>query len=126
MPYFTLNRTHVLSGHGHMIRFEKDEKTYVPPELSKAAVGIGAEPVDGPVDMGSEEKEAVPLSPEEKRDQFVTAFKLLIERNGREDFDGAGKPAVDAVKDLVDFKFAKKEMHAEWQRYQEAKAAESV
>lgn len=123
MPDFVLNRTYVLAGSGHMIRFEKGQPTYVPPELVKAAVGIGAEPADGnkPDVLDPEEQEKVPLTPQEKQDELFAAFEILIERNDSKEFDGAGKPTIDALKPLIEFSVTKKDILAAWQKFKESK-----
>lgn len=123
---FILNRNHVLAVGGHMIRFEKGVETYVPPEVERAAIGIGAEVVGGSVVMGEDDDDAklpAALTDDEKYEQYKEAFSLLSESHDREDFDGTGKPTVDAVRKLVDFKFVKKELHTAWQRFNEEKAA---
>lgn len=127
MPEFVLNRKFTLSGPGHMINFEKGQPTYVPPEMVKAAIGIGAELLDGDKDAAfsdDEVQEKPPLTPQEKEELFFTAFQIIIDRAGREDFDGAGKPHMDALKKELDFSFSKKERDAAWQKFREAKAEE--
>lgn len=124
MPEFVLNnRTFVLDVPGHKIRFVKGQPTWVPPEAVKAAVAIGAECVDGTVDvLGPEAVEAVPLTAAEKEEQMFAAFEILTERNERDDFDGAGKPSVEALKKIVDFSFTKKEVGVWFQKFRESKA----
>jgi hypothetical protein len=129
MPEFILNRTHVLDGKGHKIRFTKGQPTYVPPELIREAIGIGAECLDETVKpFGDDEDEdgkidPNKMTPEDKEKVFFAAFELLIERNGRDDFGGDGKPAMDALKKLIDFNFVKKERDAAFQKFREQKEA---
>ncbi len=124
MPEFVLNRTYVLPGNGHMIRFEKGQPTYVPPSMVKAAVAIGAECVQGPQDvLGPEETPVVQLSAEEKEVLMFKAFGKLVERNERDDFGGDGKPTLDALRKIVDFPITKKEVVVWYQAYRESQAA---
>lgn len=111
-----------------MIRFEKGQPTYVPPELAKAAASIGAEPLDGvKIDvLDPEEQERVQLTVAEKESELFTAFDILFERNNSRDFDGAGKPTVDAVKNLIGFPVTKKEIAVTWQKFRDAKEAANV
>lgn len=126
MPEFVLNRTYVLAGKGHMIRFEKGTPTWVPPELARAAVGIGAEPVGEKVEVLDPEKVEEPeLTGEDREALIFAAFDELVARNEPTTFDGAGKPMVDAVKALVaNVSLTKKERDQMWHKYRESKAAE--
>lgn len=128
MPEFVLNRTYVLSGKGHMIRFNKGEPTWVPPEMVREAVGIGAECLDDEVKPFGDEEDLKKVDPNtftaaDKESLFFTAFELLTERNQREDFGGDGKPSVDALKKLIDFSFTKKDRDAAFQKFRELKEA---
>ena len=127
MPEFVLNRNHNLQLKGFNIRFEKGQPTYVPPELVRAAVGIGAEPLEGdrPDALPPEEMPEEQLTDADKLAMIFAAFDQLTSRNDREDFDGAGKPSVDAVKKIVSFSLTRKERDGAWQQYREAAAAKA-
>jgi hypothetical protein len=56
MPEFTLHRNFVLrTTKGHAINFRKGKPTYVPPTCVPDAVAIGAQALDGDVDVLGEE-----------------------------------------------------------------------
>lgn len=119
MPNFVLNRNYALrSLMGHIIDFKKGEPTYVPHICAKEAVAIGAECVDEKVDvLGPEEEPVVPLTPGEREQALIAAFRLLEERNGRSDFDASGAPSMKAVEKIVDFEVNKAELNALWVGY---------
>jgi hypothetical protein len=127
MPEFVLNRTSNLVAGGHNIRFTKGQPTYVPPELARMAIGMGAEPLDVdkdtllPVDQAPVEE----LSAADKEILVFSSFDQIIARNDSKDFSGDGKPSVEAVKLIVGFQITKKEVVAMYQKYREQKAAEA-
>lgn len=125
MTEFVLNRTYNLIGKGHNIKFTKGVPTYVPPELRREAVGIGAEAIGEKIDvLGPEDVPEVQLTHDDRLKLFFSAFETLIARNDREDFGGDGKPSVPALKKILSFSFDRKERDAAIQLFREAKAAE--
>ena len=128
MTDFVLNRNEVLSGYGHMINFKKGEPVHVPPELVKGAIAMGAEPVDGDADRFFKEQaaEPTPLTADEKAALMKEAFEIIYAENSAGDFDGAGKPSVEALKRHLDFPFSKKERDTQWQKFRELKAIEAA
>jgi hypothetical protein len=124
MPDFVLNRTHNLVGKGHNVRFTKGVPVWVPPELLREALSIGAEPIGEKVDpLGPEEVPEVQLTTADKEALFFAAFETLTARNEREDFGGDGRPSMPALKKLIDFSFDKKERDVNYQKFRELKAA---
>ena len=129
MPFFVLNRTFPLQGHGHSINFIKGEPCWVPPALVNAAVGIGAECVDGPVDvLGPEHVPDPEVSPEEREVLLNAAFDQMIERTGkgdefREDFNAQGAPNVKALGKITGLTVSSKERNDAWQKYRETKGS---
>lgn len=119
MPEFVLNRNLALRTlHGHIINFVKGEPTYVPPIAVKDAVGVGAVCVAGDGDiMEPEEAVAPPMSPAERADHIVEAFKALEERAERTDFTAAGAPTENALSKEVGFVVAKPEFDPLWTAY---------
>lgn len=124
MPHFKLNRNHVLRTLlGHAINFRKGEPTWVPPACVNEAVAIGAEAVDGDVDvLGPEVEEKPPLAPHEREAQIMAAIERLVERNERNDFTGAGLPDLRKMNAMLDFEATKPERDMVWQKYQAAVA----
>lgn len=127
MPYFVLNRTLPLQGHGHSINFTKGEPCWVPTALIASAVAIGAECIDEVVDvLGPEKEPEVELTAEERETLLLAAFDQLVARIGqsddyREDFNGQGLPNVKALEKITGFLPTAKERTTEWQKYREAK-----
>lgn len=115
MPEFTLNRTYrLISKTGHTIQFIKGEPVFVPLPCKAEAIAIGAVPVDGDTNVLEDEPVKVELSAEQREEQLIAAFKLLLERNERGDFTGQGIPSIPALKKIVDFNPDKKEVEALW------------
>ena len=123
--FFVLNRNYALrSTKGHMLNFVKGQPTYVPPELEKECVGIGAEPVDGVVDvLGPEAKEEVQLTKEERAEKLYEAFARLEKRDERGDFNAQGLPNTKILQALTGLsEITSMERNEAWQAYREAKA----
>lgn len=126
MPEFVLNRNYNLVGKGHNIKFVKGAPTYVPPELAREAVGIGADVVGEKIDvLGEEDAPAEHLTPADRERLLFSAFETLIARNERGDFGGDGKPSIPELKRLVDFSLDKKERDTAFQKFRELKAEEA-
>ena len=127
MPNFVLNRTYPLQGHGHSINFIKGEPCWVPKDLVNAAIAIGAECLDEPVDvLGPEAPVEVELSADERVVLLNAAFDQIVARMGttdesREDFSGQGIPNIKALAKITGFTPTAKECRAAWQAYREAK-----
>ena len=123
MSEFVLNRNHrLISLTGHTVQFVKGEPVFVPPALKAEAIAIGAQPVDGDTDVLEEEKEVIELTPEERTEALIKAFKVLQGRNGRGDFTGQGVPAIPALRKLVEFAPEKKEVETLWTSFLESQA----
>ena len=123
MAEFILNRNYMLQGMGHGIKFVKGQPTWVPECLHREAIGIGAECIDGKVEIvDPDEMPEVELTPVDKEALFYKAFDKLTARNDRHDFGGDGKPTVEALKEFVTFSFGKKEMITIFQKYRAEKA----
>lgn len=127
MPNFVLNRTYPLQGHGHSINFIKGEPCWVPPALVNAAIAIGAECIDGDVDvLGPETPVEIELSAEERLVLINAAFDQIVARMGssdefREDFSGQGLPNIKALTKITGFTPTAKERTDAWQAYRETK-----
>lgn len=125
MPKFTLNRNHTITAKGHSIVFLKGKETYVPPELAREAIGIGAEPVDADKDalLPADQAPAEELTAEDRQTLLFAAFDEIVARNDPSEFGADGKPSVDAVKKLVSFNVVKKDIVTSYQKYRAEKAA---
>ncbi len=124
MPDFILNRTATLMGKGHCIVLRKGEPTYVPAELAREAIAMGAEPVEGDKDQFLEQ-DAPPaevMTDADREALLNAAFDQIISRNDSGDFGGDGKPTVAAVMKIVDFTITKKALMVAYQAYRESKA----
>lgn len=114
MPYFELNRDHVLATtRGHVLNFAEGEKTWVPPECVQDVIAIGGKR------LGAEEKpstrvEFVEPQGEARDEAFKTAFELLTSKNERSEFTGTGVPTAKALKELLGFAADKSEVATRW------------
>lgn len=126
MPDFILNRNHSLrTPYGHVIDFKKGQPTYVPPICVREAAAIGAECVDGPVEMlDPEAAPEIPMSLEERQENILAAFKVLEEAAGREDFSASGMPTKEALVKVLGFAVDKKEFEPLWTAYLAEKGVE--
>jgi len=124
MPEFVLNRDYKLrSLTGHTISFEKGVPINIPQILVKEVVAIGAEATgERPDVLGPEVVAVVQPTGQDRAEAFFTAFEILIERNGRNDFTAQGSPHVKELSKLLGFDTDNKERDAMWQQYRENKA----
>jgi hypothetical protein len=125
MPEFVLNRNHSMrSLYGHIVDFKKGQPVYVPPICAREAASIGAECVDGKVDvLDPEAPVVVPMSPDERQENILTAFKLMEERAQRGDFSASGIPAKNSLEKILGFGVDKKEFEPLWTAYVVEKGA---
>jgi hypothetical protein len=126
MPWFTLHRNYVLSTTaGHVLRFEKDKSTWVPPACVANAVAIGAQPVDPlPVEADifpPEPKTPVALTPEQRQKTFFDAFETLLLRSARGDFTASGLPHLKQLEPLIGFPVSQQERDEFWDKYNVSK-----
>ena len=124
MPDFVLNRDYALrSLTGHMINFKKGEPVFIPPICVKEAVAIGAQPVDGPVDvLDPEVTESIVPEGAERKDLIFAAFEDLEAKNEREEWTASGMPTSKALEKTLGFEVDSKERNALWIEYRASKA----
>lgn len=124
MPNYVLNRNYTLLSVNGCVSFIKGEPTWVVPALEKEVIAIGAERVDGqtPDFLDPEKQAAAPLGPVERRDEILTAFQIIAERNDSKDFTGAGSPTVKAVEKIIGFDTDRSEIEGAWAEYKVLKA----
>lgn len=124
MPDFVCNRTVTITNKGHSVVLRKGQPSYVPPELAKDAIALGAEPVDGDKDkyLATEDTPEEELSAEDREAMIFAAFDDIVARNDADEFGADGKPSLAAVKALVKFSVVKKELVTLYQKYRAAKA----
>lgn len=119
MSEFVLNRNYTLrSLHGRIVNFEKGVPVWVPPQVEKEALQIGALPVDGQKDiLDAEEVVARELTAEERKAQIIAAFETIAHREDRADYTGQGMPNLEVLKVLTSFTVNSKERDAVWKEY---------
>lgn len=121
---FVLNRNYNFrSTSGHMLNFKKGQPVYVPPVCHREVIAIGAEPVEGKVDvLGEEQKEIVPLTPQERAEHMFRAFAEMERRDVRGDFNAQGLPNLKVLESLTGIgDITSTERSEAWQQYREAK-----
>lgn len=122
MPQMTLSRNALMTTKtGHMITFTKNQPTFVPPPCVRDAIALGAEHSDGKEhdDFPAPVRTQIPANPTDLLAAIQTAIRVLVERNGREDFTAAGAPSSYAMRDVLGYKVAAQEIASEWQKYKE-------
>lgn len=125
MPHFVLNRNFTLaSTQGRVVNFIKGHPTFVVPGMVGEATAIGAVSVDGEVfdPLGPEVVEKAELTPEQRKDALMEAYRKLELRNQRGDYNAQGLPTLQALEGLVGFKPITPERNDTFQAYREAKA----
>lgn len=115
-----LNRDHVLrTTKHHSVEFFKDQPVNVPLAVYADAVGIGATRSDGkPADVLGDDKQKMPLTPEQSAALLDEAIDGLVKKNDREDFTATGVPTVAAVNRETGEKYDSKTIADAFKAYQ--------
>lgn len=119
---FVLNRNYKLrSTSGHMLDITKGEPFDAAALLANELIAIGAECLDGKVDvLGEEKPEKIPLSPADREAAILTAMTMMAEENSRNDFTAQGLPNVKKIEAIVGFDIDTKERDALWTKFKTA------
>lgn len=127
MPLMTLNRSFTLSSlAGRVINFDKNTPVWVPPEVVKEALLIGAQGVDEQIDiLDPEQPEKTELTAEQREQSIFGVFAKLVERDARGDFTASGVPNTKIMESLLGFEVAAKERDRLWADFKKAKEAEA-
>lgn len=122
--YFTLNRDLVVpSTLGHAVSFRKGEKTYVPPEMHKIVMALGAQPY-GDVNESEERPKVVEPADEETRARKIEeAFIKLAEENKPESFNAGGVPTPAAMTEALGWTPQNVEREKAWRDFKGQGAA---
>lgn len=125
MPEYVLSRDYALrSTRGHMLNFVKGQPTWVPPEVVKEAIAIGAEPVDGerPDVLPPEVVVKEAPSGQEREDLIVEAIREVVTENDSKNFTAAGEPHVKVLEKILGFDIDAGERLAAWRRFKSEEA----
>jgi hypothetical protein len=126
MPWFTLNRTYLLSTtKGHSVNFYKGVRNWVPAGIVPEAVAIGAIPEEEVDVLGPEQQEAPAMSQADRKKLVFAAFEKLFLRSARGDFSASGQPHPKKLEEILGFDMPQKERELLWQEYNAAKADEA-
>lgn len=118
---FIMHRDRTVVGPGHAICFAKGVPTHVPPEMYQLVAQAGAVSADELPDEDDKPKLPVaPTDPNERAEAIQTAIKMLVERNGRDDFTAAGAPHLKVLAEILGFTIDAKERDVQWGAYQAA------
>lgn len=127
MPWFTLHRKFTLSTtKGHIVNFEKNERTWVPAGIVPEAVAIGAVPEEPVKVLGDEAAEEAPMSSAERKNKVFAAFEKLLLRANRGDFSANGQPHPRKLEEILGFDMPQKERELLWQEYNAMKEDEAA
>lgn len=122
MPMMTLNRKHFhISTDGNSIAFVKGVPTYVPKNLVKYAISVGAEFVneDDAAKLHPKHEKEPSLAPpipegDERTAKIKAAMLAMRERNSRDDFTAAGIPSLKTLNGILGFDVDMKERSDVW------------
>lgn len=108
--HFILNRDKdIASTTGRSVSFKKDVPTFVPPQMHKEVLALGAEPTeDLPEDTNAPVSKA-PEDQDERDRQIRDAIEALTLANNRDDFNAGGKPNLKPLSDFVGWTVSAKE-----------------
>jgi hypothetical protein len=113
---FVLNRNYKLrSTSGHMLDIVKGVPFDAAALLANELIAVGAECLDGPVDvLGEEAVEKPQLSPADREAAILAAMSTMQNGNARNDFTAQGLPNVKRIEAIVGFDIDTKERDALW------------
>jgi len=117
---FKFGRTRtVASRFGHVITFEKDTLTHVPPEMYQEVLAVGGIP-ENELDLEPPKKEGPqePVDPAERQAAIYAAYEAMALRNKREEFTAGGQPHLKAVARQLGWSIADKERDLTWAAFQ--------
>ena len=116
-----MHRARTVVGLGHAIFFEKGVPTHVPPEMYNLVMQAGGVSVEElPNEDDKSKLPTAPTDPNERAEAIQTAIKLLVERNGRDDFTAAGAPHLKVLAEVLGFTIDAKERDVQWAAFQAA------
>lgn len=117
---FTFGRTRTIASRfGHVLTFEKDTPTHVPPEMYQEVLGLGGTPedeidLDPPKPVGPQE----PTDPVEREAALFAAYEAMALRNKREEFTAGGQPHLKAIVKQLGWSIGDKERDLTWVAFQ--------
>lgn len=119
MTKFVLNRDYdLVSTLGASVSFKKGVPAFVPPQLHKAVIDIGAEAVEGEAETEEgQEDAAVAKRPKLKADriaQLNAAYEAIVLRAKKEDFTLENVPHASVVSKEVGWAVDAKERDDTW------------
>lgn len=120
MPLMKLRRAFRLATvKGHSVIFHPDTPTFVPTSIVADAVAIGAETVEGDVDVTPLPPPAANTGPADatlRENDLLAAINTVIARNDRDEFNAGGVPKPAAVAAIVGYKVDKREVTEVWMK----------
>lgn len=121
---FQLHKNHTLnSTMGHTIEFKKGERVYVPKEVWKEAVAIGAIPETELPEEVLHTKDEV-LDPEDRKAMIFAAMEQVVLKGDRESFTGNGSPHAKVISEIVNFAVDAKERDLMWNEFRQSQKAD--
>lgn len=115
---FSRNRT-VSSVYGHVIHFEKDVPTHVPPEMYREVIAVGGvSETEVDLDPPAPDGKSEPADPAEREKAIFAAFEALATRGRREDFTAGGQPHPKALASELGWPIHNKERDLMWVKFQ--------
>lgn len=116
---FVLNRNYSLAtGTGHIVDFVKGQPVYVPEEMHKAALVIGAEAVGVKMNVLDEEPVAKQVPQGLARESAISdAIIILVEENNPKDFTANGRPNIKRIEALIGFDITTEERDTFWAKH---------
>lgn len=120
---FARNKT-VSSKFGHVINFQKDVPTHVPPEMYPEVIAVGGIPeeeidLDPPKNPDGKEE---PVDPGARKAAIFAAFEALSLRGKREDFTAGGQPHPKALAKELGWSISNKERDTMWVAFKSSDA----
>lgn len=117
---FTMSRDRTVNSVlGHTIFFPKGVPTYVPPEMHREVLALGAdcEELDASEELAEPtppEAPEAPSDPTERKKALFEAFDRMVLRNRRGDFTAGGQPHIKVLSKELGWPVGDKERDLEW------------
>jgi len=115
----------MIHGHGHHIRFEKNEPVSIPAVLVGEAKRWGAELVEGEKMPDVQPEKGVEATDGiQRKADIMGAIEQLVATNSSDDFGGNGRPHVKSVERVLGYNIEAAERDTIWVQYQNEENAE--
>lgn len=117
---FSMPRDFTLTALGHVVNFKKDTPVSLPVMLHDHAIAAGAVPSGALPEKTAAASKAEPVDPELRKKAVFEAFKTIVARDERTDFNAGKKPHTHAIQAITGWSIDSRERDELWDAYRQS------